>query len=138
MLVANLAAMQALLGDAVSQRSVRSAIHHLVSLRRYEQMSVHQTLQGIKLTTVTAISPQPHHGQLALPVTGCYLLLLAVTCTHCNQPTAPSWSACPTCYWLSPTVTGCYPVLPAVTDCHWLLPALVTCSYHSLKHTLAT
>ncbi|KAL3137379.1 hypothetical protein ABBQ32_006906 [Trebouxia sp. C0010 RCD-2024] len=54
---------QALLGDAASQRSLRGAVHHFVCLRRYEQMSVHQALQGIKLSTVTAISSHPHLGK---------------------------------------------------------------------------
>ena len=61
----HLAMMQALLGDPCSRRSLRSAIHHFVSLRRYEQMSVHQALQGIKLSTVTAISSPSPHGEFA-------------------------------------------------------------------------
>ena len=60
--IACLATMQALLGDACSRRSLRGGLHHFVCLRRYEQMSVHQAMQGIKLSTVTAISPPPHHG----------------------------------------------------------------------------
>lgn len=73
----HLAAIQALLGDASSRRSLRSAIHHFVSLRRYEQMSVHQAMQGIRLSTVTAIS-SPSHGEFA------YLELTAGT--PCEQP----------------------------------------------------
>lgn len=82
------AAMQALLGDVSSRRSLRSAIHHFVSLRRYEQMSVHQAMQGIKLSTVTAISSHSRHSELTyLPLsinmylmfTCCYLLLPMMT-----------------------------------------------------------
>lgn len=74
----HLAMMQALLGDASSRKSLRSAIHHFVSLRRYEQMSVHQAVQGIKLSTVTAISSPLPHGELA------YLIPSAGT--PCEQP----------------------------------------------------
>lgn len=49
--------LQALLGDKASRRSLRQAIHHFVALRRYEQMSVHQAVQGIKLASVTALRP---------------------------------------------------------------------------------
>lgn len=53
--------LQALMGDKTSRRAMRQAIHHFVSLRRYEQMSVHQAMQGIKLATVPALQlPTPH------------------------------------------------------------------------------
>ncbi len=54
--------LQALLGDKASRRAMRQAIHHFVSLRRYEQMSVHQALQGIKLATIAAVQPPIPHG----------------------------------------------------------------------------
>ena len=54
--------LQALLGDKASCRAMRQAIHRFVSLRRYEQMSVHQAMQGIKLATIAAIQPPIPHG----------------------------------------------------------------------------
>ena len=57
-------AMQALLGDEPSRRSLRRSIQRFVSLRRYEHMSVHQAMQGVKLSTVTAISSCGQPGML--------------------------------------------------------------------------
>ena len=69
-------ATQALLGDKPSRRSLRRAIQRFVSLRRYEQMSVHQAMQGIKLSTITAISSPGQPG----------MLLLSVWHALCNTP----------------------------------------------------
>ena len=55
--------VQALMGDMASRRAMRQAIHHFVSLRRYEQMSVHQAMQGIKLATIAAVQPLIPHGR---------------------------------------------------------------------------
>ena len=57
--------LQALLGDSTSRRSLRQAVHHFVSLRRYEQMSVHQAMQGIKLSTLSALQPNNQPGAQA-------------------------------------------------------------------------
>ena len=57
--------LQALLGDSTSRRSLRQAVHHFVSLRRYEQMSVHQAIQGIKLSTLSALQPINQLGALS-------------------------------------------------------------------------
>ena len=54
--------LQALLGDKASRRAMRQAVHHFISLRRYEQMSVHEAMQGIKLATVPALQPHIPHG----------------------------------------------------------------------------
>lgn len=40
----------AMLGDRQCQRRIRCTIDRFVSLRRYEQMSIHQTMQGLKLS----------------------------------------------------------------------------------------
>ena len=50
------------MGDKASRRAMRQALHHFVSLRRYEQMSVHQVMQGIKLATIAAVQPPIPHG----------------------------------------------------------------------------
>ena len=41
-----------MLGDAHNRRVLRSAIEQYISLRRYEQMSVHQAMQGLRTSAL--------------------------------------------------------------------------------------
>lgn len=83
--------LQTLLGDKSSCRSLRQAVYHFVSLRRYEQMSVHQAMQGIKLSTVSALQPEGQQG-IYIPFMlflSCYCALKAKSC-HCTHSASQS------------------------------------------------
>ena len=55
--------LQALLGDLHSQHALRAAIERLVTLRRHEHFTVHQAVQHIRLTTITALWPPSSQGE---------------------------------------------------------------------------
>ena len=75
--------MQALVGDAHNRRVLRGVIARLVSLRRYEQMSLHQAVQGLKTSTMSALWRQGRQavsrctGQSVLSTTGKLLMPLS-------------------------------------------------------------
>ena len=59
-------AMQALLGDALNRRKLRQSLHKFVRLRRYEQMSAHQALQGLRLSELPFLWPDSKRGDSPL------------------------------------------------------------------------
>lgn len=69
--------LQAMLGSAHNRRKLRGSVAKFVALRRYEQMSSHQALQGIKLSELPFLwtsrrqgeHPQPPSGYEASPQT---------------------------------------------------------------------
>lgn len=54
--------VQALLGSAPNRRKLRRALAKYVSLRRFEQMSTHQALQGLQLSQLPFLWPNRRRG----------------------------------------------------------------------------
>ncbi|KAL4423217.1 hypothetical protein ABPG77_000009 [Micractinium sp. CCAP 211/92] len=60
----------ALLGDVRNRRGLRGAISRFVRLRRYEQMSLHQAMQGLRLSGFPWLQPGPGRTQPAADAAG--------------------------------------------------------------------
>lgn len=58
--------MQGILGSAHNRRKLRDSLAKFVSLRRYEQMSAHQALQGLRLSELPFLWPRQKSGNCLL------------------------------------------------------------------------
>jgi len=56
-----------LLGTKRAQRALQRAIRHFVSLRRYEQMSVHQAIQQMRVSDLPWLAASPSHAKRNVP-----------------------------------------------------------------------